>query len=82
MFTMAIGLRGQARHMERVPAKAVRLAALLGTLILVSVAVNALIVVADSIARTRPLAAASCSASMQMADRSACGEVPALHASL
>jgi hypothetical protein len=70
MFTMALGLRGQAK--QEVPTKAMRLAALLGTLILVSVAVNALIVVAHSNARARPSAARSCSAIFEKADRLAC----------
>ena len=54
MFTTAMGLRGQANPEERVAAKSVRLAALLGTLILVSVAVNTLVVVADSNLRPHP----------------------------
>jgi hypothetical protein len=45
MFTTAIGLRGQAKG--HVPSKTPRAAALLGVLILVSVAVNGLIVVVD-----------------------------------
>jgi hypothetical protein len=72
MFTMAMGLRGQAKQQEWAPSKALRLAALLGTLILVSVAVNALIVVADSNARARSSAAGSCSAILEKADRLAC----------
>jgi hypothetical protein len=51
MFTTAVGLRGQASPDGRVARKPVRLAALLGALILTSVAVNALIVVAGSPAR-------------------------------
>jgi hypothetical protein len=72
MFTMATGLRGQARHEARIPTKALRFAALLGTLILVSVAVIAMIVVADRNTRARSSAARSCSAVTQMADRLAC----------
>ena len=49
MFTMAIGLRGQAQREGWMPTKTVRLAALLGTLILMSIAVNALTIVADAI---------------------------------
>jgi hypothetical protein len=47
MFTMANGLRGQANPKGHVPTKTTRATALLGTLILVSIAVNALIIVAD-----------------------------------
>jgi hypothetical protein len=53
MFTTAIGLRGQAKPERHIAAKPVRLAALLGALILVSVAVNALIIIADSNLRPR-----------------------------
>jgi hypothetical protein len=42
MFTMAVSRRGKTRR------KAVRLVALLGTLIVMSVAVNALTILADS----------------------------------
>jgi hypothetical protein len=69
---MAIGLRGQAKHAEWVPSKALRLAALLGTLILISVAVNALIIVADRNTRARSPAAQTCSAVMEKGDRLAC----------
>jgi hypothetical protein len=47
MFTTANGPRGQANLEGHVPTKTMRAAALLGTLILVSIAVNALIIVAD-----------------------------------
>jgi hypothetical protein len=47
MFTTANGLRGQANPKGHVPTKTTRAAALLGALILVSIAVNAMIVVAD-----------------------------------
>jgi hypothetical protein len=53
MFTTAIGLRGQAKPERHAAAKPVRLAALLGALILVSVAVNTLIVIADANLRPR-----------------------------
>jgi hypothetical protein len=53
MFTMAMGLRGQAKHQEQLPVKAVRCAALLGMLILVSIAVNALTIYADAKLRQR-----------------------------
>ena len=71
MFTMAIGLRGQANHEEWLPAKAVRLAALLGALILISLSVNALVIFAGSNARPRPSAQA-CLAITGNADRLAC----------
>ena len=51
MFTMAIGPRGQAQRKGWEPTKAVRLAALLGALILMSIAVNALTIFADSTLR-------------------------------
>jgi hypothetical protein len=54
MFTTAIGLRGQAKPRGRAFTKAMRSAALLGALILVSVAVNASIVIADGNLRPRP----------------------------
>ena len=48
MFTIHHGLSGHAAHGEWQPTKAMRLAALLGTLIVVSIAVNALTILADS----------------------------------
>jgi hypothetical protein len=71
MFTTAMGLRGQAKQQESVPTKTLWLAALLATLFLMSVAVNALIVVADSNVRARSAAAGSCSI-LETADRLAC----------
>ena len=53
MFTMAIGLRGQTRHDGLRPTKAVRLAALLGALILTSVSVIAFTIFADRNLRQR-----------------------------
>ena len=47
MFATANGLRGQANLERQVPTKTTRAAALLSTLILVSIATNAPIVVAD-----------------------------------
>ena len=47
MFTMAMGLRGQAKPETMGSHKAVRLAAVLGSLILASVAVNSAIILAD-----------------------------------
>jgi hypothetical protein len=73
MFTMATGgLRGQAQHEERVPTKAVRLVALLGTLLLVTLAVNALIVLADGRTRAKTLAAGACAPITEKVDRLAC----------
>ena len=46
MFTMAIGLGRQATTEGWMPTKALRLAALLGALILISLAVNALTIFA------------------------------------
>jgi len=71
MFTMASGLRGQAQREGSVPA---RLAALLGTLVLVlmSIAVNALTIFADSNARQPSSTTANCSAVMEQTDRLAC----------
>jgi len=72
MFTMAIGLRGQDRHEGWAPTKVMRLTALLGMLILVSAAVNALILLADSNPRPRSSAAEDCSGVAEKADRLAC----------
>jgi hypothetical protein len=72
MFTMAIGLRGQAKHEEWVSAKVVRLTALLGTLILVSIAVNALAIFADSKVRPRHSGSQACTAIAGNAERLAC----------
>ena len=72
MFTMAIGLRGQAQREGWMPTKTMRLAALLGTLVLMSIAVNALTVVADSTVRQRSSAAADCSAVAESAERLVC----------
>jgi hypothetical protein len=72
MLTMAIGLRGQAQRKGSVPTKSVRLAALLGSLVLMSIAVNALIIFADSNARQSSSATADCSAVEEKADRLAC----------
>jgi hypothetical protein len=72
MFTMAIGPRGQANHEGWIPTKAVRLATLLGALVLVSIAVNALTVFADSNARLRSSAAGGCSPIAETDERLAC----------
>ena len=71
MFTMASGLRGQAQRERWVPTKSVRLAALL-ILVLMSIAVNALTIFADSNARQHPSATAECSALTEKTDRLAC----------
>ena len=62
MFTMDLGLRGQTRHDGLLPTKAVRLAALLGALILTSVSVIAFTIFADRNLRQRASTVASCSA--------------------
>jgi hypothetical protein len=72
MFTMAIGPRGQAQRKGWEPTKAVRLAALLGALVLMSIAVNALTMFADSKSRHGPSAAADCSAVTETTDQVAC----------
>jgi hypothetical protein len=72
MFTMASGLRGQAQREGSVPTKSVRLAALLGLLVLMSIAVNALTIFADSNARRRSSATADCSALTEKTDRLGC----------
>jgi hypothetical protein len=57
MLTTANGLRGPANPRGHVPTKATRAAALLGILIFVSIAVNALIIVADgSLRQPAPIA--------------------------
>ncbi len=72
MFTMALGLGGQAQHKEPVSTKSVRVGALLGALVLTSIAVNALIVVADSTVRKRSSASDDCSAITERAERLTC----------
>jgi hypothetical protein len=73
MSMMAIGLRGQAQRNGSVSTKSVRLAALVGTLVLMSIAVNALTIFADSNAR-QPSSTTTedCSAVMEKTDRLAC----------
>jgi hypothetical protein len=53
MLKLAIGLKGQAKPEGWGPTKAVRLTALLGTLILLSIALNAMTIAADSKLRQR-----------------------------
>jgi hypothetical protein len=54
MFTTVVAQRGQANPAERLVPKPVRLAVLLGALLLVSAIVNASIIVADADLRERP----------------------------
>ena len=72
MFTMALGLRGQAQHKGWMSTKSVRLAALLGALVLMSITVNALIVVADGTVRHRSSASEDCPAITQKFERLTC----------
>lgn len=72
MFSMANCLRERAQHKGSLPTKTVRVTALLGAFVFVSVAVNALTIFADSNLRQRSLAAADCSAVMEPTDRLAC----------
>jgi hypothetical protein len=51
MFTTAVGLGGRAKTKRHVPTKATRASALLGALILVSIAINGLIIVAYRVDR-------------------------------
>ena len=75
MFTIHHGLGGHAAHVEWQPTKAMRLSALLGTLIVASIAVNALTILADSHLRQRQLH--DCSTIGEEADRLACYDKPA-----
>jgi hypothetical protein len=68
MFTIHNGLGGHAAHMEWQPTKALRVAALFGTLAVVSFAVNSLIAIADGTLRQRSPAAGGC--------QTACSENP------
>ena len=74
MFTTAYGLRGQAQQKGSMPKKAVRVTALLGALLLVSIAVNALTIFADIKVRERSLAAPDCSAITEKTDQLACAD--------
>jgi len=77
MFTIHNGLGGHAAHVEWQPTKATRLAALLGTLVVASFAVNALTILADGHLRQRPCGAADCAAIGGEADRLARNDNPA-----
>jgi hypothetical protein len=72
MFTTHHGSSGHAARSERRPTKVLRLAALLGTLFVVSIAVNALIILADSNIRQPSSTAADCSVITEKGDRLAC----------
>ena len=72
MFTIHHGLSGHAAHVEWQPTKAMRLSALLGTLVVASIAVNALTILADSHLRQGTSPAPSCSAIGEEADRLVC----------
>lgn len=63
MFTIHNGLGGHAARTQWQPTKAVRLAALLGTITVASFAANALTIVADANLRRRSCEAADCPAS-------------------
>jgi hypothetical protein len=70
MFTMALGRRGPAKR--KVPGKGLRIAAALGTLILISVAVNASIIFADARLRQGSAVTTECSIITGQAGGSAC----------
>jgi hypothetical protein len=72
MFTMAIDLRGQTTTQGLLTAKAVRLAALLGALVLMSTAINGLVILADNNPSQRSSNPANCLEFTQRADRLAC----------
>lgn len=72
MFAMALGLRGQTTPERSSPAKAARFAVLLGALVLMSAAVNALVILAGSNFWQRSAATSDCSVITREADRLAC----------
>jgi hypothetical protein len=73
MFKMANGLKGQANHRGSQSTKIMRLAGLVGGLILISVAVNVLTIMADSNLRLRSSSDADhCSQPSYKAARPAC----------
>ena len=73
MFTMAPGLKEQANPEWWMPTKALRLAALLGALILVSVAVNALTILAhDNLYLQSSLNTSDCQLTTYKAARPTC----------
>jgi hypothetical protein len=72
MCTIAIGQRGLASPRGWVSKKAVRLAALLGTLVVISVTLNALIIAADSDFRRQSPAGGNCAVITKEAGWPAC----------
>jgi hypothetical protein len=72
MFAIHHGLSGHAAHAEWQPTKSMQLTALLGALIVASIAVNALIIHADDSLRQRSSPSGDCSAITETADRLAC----------
>ena len=74
MFTMAHSLKGQAKRDGWMPTKALRLAALLGALILASLAVNALTIFAHGSFRLQSIG--ECSLTAYKAARSVCHDNP------
>jgi len=72
MFTIHHGLGGHAAHLEWQSTKAMRLSALLGTLMVASIAVNAVTIFADSSLRQRAPTAANCSGLAEEAERLTC----------
>src|SRR4051812_6256587 len=72
MFTIRHSLRGHAAHGEWQHTKAMQLAALLGTLVVVGVAVNALTIFADGHLRLGTSTAPTYSAVGEEVDRLAC----------
>jgi hypothetical protein len=74
MFTMAHSLKGQAKRDGWMPTKALRLAALLGTLVLASLAVNALTIFAHGSFRLQSIG--ECSLTAYKAVRTACHDNP------
>jgi hypothetical protein len=80
MFAMALGHMGQTTQHGPVPAKAARFAALLGALVLISAAINALVILADGHPWQGPASPASPAACFQIsgqADRLACYDAAA-----
>jgi hypothetical protein len=72
MFTMAVGHRGRANPERWMRKKAARYAAVLGILLLTSIAVNTLTILADRNLRQWSLTAGDCSVVTDRAGQSAC----------
>ena len=83
MFTMAMGLKGQAKPETMGSQKAARLAVVVGSLILTSVAVNSAIILADRNLQAQSTPDEDCSAIAEKTGRLACydklADRPALH---